>query len=68
MYNFLDNLEYKDKSAVNKFNNFLFSLFLVIPEIKKVSTCLKSYVSIDNFGLAFDGGDIYEYGWQGYDR
>jgi hypothetical protein len=55
-------LEYKDKSAANKFNNFLFSLFLVIPEIKKVSTCLKSYVSIDNFGLAFEGGDIYGYG------
>ena len=61
----MDNLEYKDKSAVNKFNNFLFSLFLVIPEIKKVSTCLKSNVSIDNFGLAFDGGGIYEYGLNG---
>ena len=56
MCNFFGDLEYKDQAAVNKCNNFLFSLFLVISEIKKVSTCLESGISFDNFDLAFDGG------------
>jgi hypothetical protein len=43
---FFGNLEYKTKSTVNKCNNFLFSLFLVISEMRKVSTYLAPYVSI----------------------
>jgi hypothetical protein len=67
MCNFFGDLEYKDQAAVNKCNNFLFSLFLVISEIKKVSTCLESGISFDNFDLAFDDGGIYEYGLDGLD-
>jgi len=38
-------------------------IFLLISEMIKVSTCLEYYLYIDNFGLAFDGGGIYEYGF-----